>query len=218
VNAYPQKRFVDVSNGVSGLAVLNRGLPEYEVLRDGPGLTQGQSALAITLLRCVEWLSRGDLATRRGPAGPLEHTPEAQCLGHHEFDYALVPHQGSWEDDDALVLREAQAFNTPLTSRVVVTQEHAGLLPSRASLVEVEPRALVVSALKRHIDGLGLVVRVYNPLDHEVEARITPGIAFQHVFMTNLLEERQQPLELAAGAQSVQVNIRSGGITTLLFA
>ncbi len=29
VNTFPQKRFVDVSNGTMGLGVLNRGLPEY---------------------------------------------------------------------------------------------------------------------------------------------------------------------------------------------
>ncbi|HBE28879.1 MAG TPA: hypothetical protein DDW25_08325, partial [Ktedonobacter sp.] len=88
VNAFPQKRFVDISNGTIGLGVLNRGLPEYEILQDGPGIESGQAAVALTLLRCVEWLSRGDLSTRRGHAGPMEYTPEGQCLGHQEFDYA----------------------------------------------------------------------------------------------------------------------------------
>ena len=114
VNTFPQKRFVDASNGTIGLGVLNRGLPEYEIIPD----ESGQMAVAVTLLRCVEWLSRGDLSTRKGDAGPQELTPEAQCLGHHEFDYALVPHSGDWEAEEALVLREAQAFNTPIRALV----------------------------------------------------------------------------------------------------
>ena len=149
VNTFPQKRFVDASNGTIGLGVLNRGLPEYEIIPNG----SGQLAVAVTLLRCVEWLSRGDLSTRKGDAGPQELTPEAQCLGHHEFDYALVPHSGDWEAEEALVLREAQAFNTPV--RALVTEQHEGQLPSQSTLIEVEPPALVVSAIKQSEAGNG---------------------------------------------------------------
>jgi len=219
VNVFPQKRFVDVSDGTRGLAVLNRGLPEYEVVQDGSGITGKNSmAIAVTLLRCVEWLSRGDLSTRRGHAGPMEHTPEAQCLGQHEFDYALIPHSGTWQFDEALVLREAQAFNIPVHTRTIVTEQHSGSLPAQATLVNVEPRSLVVSAVKRSNDGRGLVVRVYNPLSSTVNAKIQSGVAFVDAYMTNLLEERQEPVAQASQhAQTVEVAIRSGGITTLVF-
>ncbi len=222
VNVFPQKRFVDVSNGEIGLAVLNRGLPEYEIVQSGPGIAEsegqqgGQMALALTLLRCVEWLSRGDLSTRRGYAGPMERTPEAQCLGHQEFDYALVPHRGTWETEEARVLREAQAFNVPVTTRAVVTEQHAGQLPAEATLVEVQPGELLVSAVKRSNDGRGIIVRVYNPLQREVNARIRPGVAFTRAYMTNLLEERQEPVDIS-NTQTVKVAIRSGEITTLVF-
>src|SRR6266852_8134688 len=223
VNTFPQKRFVDVSNGTLGLGILNRGLPEYEVVQDGHATTadrsRGQLQVALTLLRCVEWLSRGDLATRRGHAGPPEHTPEAQCLGHHEFDYALVPHSGDWEAEEALVLREAQAFNTPI--RASVTNQHAGQLSSQATLIEVEPRELVVSAIKRSNSGEGLIVRVYNPLSRAVEASLRPG---EHsrgkhphkAFVTNLQEEPQEE-RLWSDAEPVHFGMRSGEILTVLF-
>jgi mannosylglycerate hydrolase len=214
VNTFPQKRFVDLSDGKTGLAVLNRGLPEYEILQSGPMLAEGQMAIALTLLRCVEWLSRGDLPNRHGHAGPMEHTPEAQCPGHHEFDYALVPHAGTWEAEGALVLREAQSFNIPVTTRTVVTEQHAGQLASRSTLVEVEPRELVVSAIKR--SGRGLLVRVYNPQAHTVDATIRPMLAFSRAYMANLLEERQEPVP-GSTMQPVQVNIRGGSIMTLVF-
>lgn len=215
VNTFPQKRFVDASNGEIGLGVLNRGLPEYEVVRGGPGIAEGQVGVALTLLRCVEWLSRGDLATRRGHAGPMERTPEAQCLGHQEFDYALVPHRGTWKDEEALVLREAQAFNVPITTRAIVTEQHEGQLLSRATLIEVEPRELVVSAIKCSSNGQGIVVRLYNPLDVQVEAKIRPGLAFTQAYVANLLEEPLEPL--AGEQQAVRVDLRGGGILTLLF-
>ncbi len=228
VNLFPQKRFVDISNGEIGLAILNRGLPEYEVVTidDQPdtnheAVGQGRQAVALTLLRCVEWLSRGDLSTRHGHAGPMEQTPEAQCVGHYEFDYALVPHRGTWEAEDALVLREAQSFNTPIATRVIVTEQHDGQLPSRTSLITIEPDKLVLSALKRSNAGQGVVVRVYNPTDHNVHAKIYPGFAFTQAHMASLLEEYLEEesslLSIDKDARLAQVNIRGGGIMTLVF-
>jgi len=210
VNCFPQKRFVDVSNGTVGLGILNRGLPEYEIVPDDAG----GMAIALTLLRCVDWLSRGDLSTRRGHAGPMEYTPEGQCLGLHEFDYALVLHNGDWEVEDALVLREAQAFNTPV--RVVVTEQHAGSLPSPSTLIEVEPRSLVVSAIKQHHTGEGIIVRLYNPLPHAVEAALRPGFATGKAFVTNLLEEPQEQL-FWAGEEPLHIGLRASEIVTVLF-
>jgi hypothetical protein len=207
INTFPQKRFVDASNGIIGLGVLNRGLPEYEII---PG-ESGQMAVAVTLLRCVEWLSRGDLSTRKGDAGPMELTPEAQCLGHHEFDYALVPHSGDWEAEEALVLREAHAFNTPI--RALVTEQHEGQLPSQSTMIEVEPPALVVSAIKQSEAGNGVIVRIYNPLSHAVQATIRPRLACTHAFVTNLNEEPNgQPQGLP-----LYIDLRPGEIVTVLF-
>ncbi|MBV8694808.1 MAG: hypothetical protein JO183_04885 [Ktedonobacteraceae bacterium] len=215
VNIFPQKRFVDVSNGKIGLAILNRGLPEYEVVHNSPGIPEEQVGVALTLLRCVEWLSRGDLATRRGHAGPMEHTPEAQCLGHHEFDYAVLLHRGTWQDEEALVLREAQAFNVPVAARAIVSDLHEGQLPSRATLIEVEPRELVISAIKLSNNGQRVIVRIYNPLDHQVEAKIHLPLAFTQVYVTDLLEEPIKTLQ--RDEQAVRVDVRSGGILTLAF-
>jgi len=130
--------------------VINRGLPEYEVLRGETGVT-----VALTLLRCVGWLSRDDLVTRPGHAGPGLPTPGAQCPGHHVFEYAVVPHAGDW----SACFREAHAFNAPL--RAALTGIHQGSLPSAGSFVTVEPDTVVVSAVKAAEMGDGLIVRVY---------------------------------------------------------
>jgi alpha-mannosidase len=222
VNTFPQKRFVDISDGQIGLGILNRGLPEYEMLQDGPGVPLAGMAVAVTLLRCVEWLSRGDLSTRRGHAGPMEETPEAQCLGQYTYDYALVSHAGDWEAEEALVLREAQAFNTPV--RALVTNQHTGHHPPRAMLLEVEPRELVVSAIKQSNTGNGLIVRVYNPLAHAVEASIRPTIDCTKAFVVNLAEEPQEQVfwsgeehEGHSQGTPLYMGIGAGKIVTILF-
>ena len=143
-------------------------------------------------------------------------------MGQSAFDYALVPHAGDWEAEEALVLREAQAFNTPV--RALVTDQHEGQQPSQALLLEVEPRELVVSAIKRSNTGNGLIVRIYNPLAHTVEASIRPPIDCTKAFVTNVAEEPQEQVFWSGEEQEGQVQgtplylgIGAGKIVTLLF-
>ncbi len=51
VNTHAQKRFVDLSDGKRGLAVLNRGLPEYEIVDSGSGSRQCPGPYASALHR-----------------------------------------------------------------------------------------------------------------------------------------------------------------------
>ena len=52
-------------------------------VHDRPARVRGHRGgrAGLTLLRCVGWLSRGDLGTRRGHAGPELPVPGPQCLG-----------------------------------------------------------------------------------------------------------------------------------------
>ncbi|MFX1503335.1 MAG: alpha-mannosidase, partial [Promethearchaeota archaeon] len=77
-----QNDFVSISNNSTTFAILNKGLPEYEAKLE----KDNTITFAITLLRCVEWLSRDDFATRMSNAGPGFKTPEAQCVGKHRFE------------------------------------------------------------------------------------------------------------------------------------
>ncbi|MHA1412213.1 MAG: hypothetical protein ACTSO4_06310, partial [Promethearchaeota archaeon] len=87
----------------------NRGLPEYEALLD----KDGNVILAITLLRCVGWLSRGDFESRRTDAGPSLYTPGAQCIGKHKFDLSLVTsNENNWIS--AKIHVKGKSFNNPL--------------------------------------------------------------------------------------------------------
>lgn len=216
VDTHPQKRFVDVSDGERGLALLNRGLPEYEVLPDPHG---AGSAVALTLLRAVGWLSRDDLATRRGHAGPPLATPEAQGSGMHVFEYALVPHLGDWRAEDALAPREAQAFETAL--RAVTTSRHAGPLASRWSFVYATPAPVMVSAVKRAEREEALVVRLYNPLETALSAEVILALPFREVLRVDLNEEAMTDDASADLARilstGVRTRLRGGEIQTLLF-
>src|SRR5690606_26526869 len=125
-----------------------RGLPEYELQREHNGAT-----IALTLLRCVGWLSREDFACRVGQAGPELETPGAQCLGPASFDYSVIPF-GAGELDAAAT--EAYAFEAPL--RAALCALGLGSLAPQAQLLTLEPAAIVLTAIKVADDRDGLIV------------------------------------------------------------
>jgi len=98
---HPMRRFVDVSDGTVGLSISTKGLYEYGII---PGEV---SEVALTLMRCVGWLSRSDLRIRRGHAGPEIETPEAQCPGVWNFEYSVYPHKANWHDGETHLFAEA---------------------------------------------------------------------------------------------------------------
>ncbi len=61
ISTHPQKSYVFLNDGRRGVAIVNRGLPEYEIIRSQKGNT-----IAITLLRAVGWLSRDDCLEKGG--------------------------------------------------------------------------------------------------------------------------------------------------------
>ena len=147
--------------------------------------TPDGAEIAITLLRCVGWLSRADLTSRRGGAGPQLRTPGAQLHGRHVFAYSIIPHDGAWESAEAHVL--ATQHLRPMRAR---WNRHAlGRLEAQGSLLAIESPAFQVSAIKRAEDGDGVIVRVYNTSDDEAETGIDLVPMRGAVAMVNLNEE-----------------------------
>jgi alpha-mannosidase len=211
VATYPQKTFVDVSDPSTeragrGFMLANRGLPEYEAIE----AADGTITIALTLLRCVEWLSRDDLGSRRNHAGPGMHTPGAQMQGRWKFNYSLIPHAGGWEN----AYEHAHNFVRPL--RAVRTSRGDGTLPPSGSLVEIEPASVILSALKLAEDGEGTIVRVYNIAPEPVEAHVRLMRPFARVEQIDLNEENPEALDSETGV--VRLGLKSNEIATLKFS
>jgi len=103
----PHRSFTAVEGSEFSAALASRGILEVEA-RPEPA---GGTTILLTLLRCVGWLSRSDLATRRGGAGPELETPDAQELGAHRFEFAVATFRRSYLDDD--LLRRVEAYTSP---------------------------------------------------------------------------------------------------------
>jgi len=139
------------------LAVFNRGLPEYEPI---PNATGGVN-IALTLLRCVGWLSRSDLSTRPGAEEPQIPTPDAQCLGTHTFEYAISL---GGESSDADLIRASHSYRY----RPIVGPFGA----DPCQHLSLEGDGFVFSSLKGAEDGRGVMLRIYNPGSSPTIARI----------------------------------------------
>lgn len=168
------------------LTLINKGLPEYEVVTH-----DGGQELVLTLLRSVGWLSRNDMISRPDDhAGPGLATPEAQCLGQHEFEYALRFHSGNWETE--MVWQAAHEFNSPL--QAVATEISEGELPASASFLNISDPALITTAIRPTAEGDALIVRVYNPTSVTREATIESLQEIRGLVETNMNEEEVQVL------------------------
>jgi alpha-mannosidase len=103
----PHRTFTAVEGAEFSAALVSRGILEVEARPEHPGAT----TMLLTLLRCVGWLSRSDLATRRGGAGPELETPDAQELGTHRFEFAVATFRGSYLETG--ILQSVEAYTSP---------------------------------------------------------------------------------------------------------
>jgi alpha-mannosidase len=202
----PQRAFTSVTDGKTGLTIANRGLTEVEVLKN----SAGNAEIAVTLLRCVGWLSRDDFSTRKGHAGPFLETPGAQMPGTWTFDYSIIPHRGDWQNAFA----QAYAFETPL--RFACTGLHPGTLPVSCSFLKVEPPTFVVSAIKQSEDGGAWLVRGYNITGEVIRVTLKPWKLFRKVNQVSMAEESKSTLKPDKDGR-VTVQVRGHEIVSILF-
>jgi 2-O-(6-phospho-alpha-D-mannosyl)-D-glycerate hydrolase len=170
------------------LALLTRGLPEYEA-RD--------TDLCLTLVRSVGLISRPSNAIKTRPlgAGPQTPTPEGQCLSRHHLEYALLLDADGL--DDAALVRASQDYRYGF----VTTGALAGWTAALALEGDV-----VFSCLKGAENGDGLVLRCFNP-GPDPAALLVGGDL--EISRTRLDETAVQ--DAAGGA----VRLRAGEIVTL---
>jgi mannosylglycerate hydrolase len=160
---FPSRRFVQAG----GLTVAHEGLLEYELVDAEDGAERGAVAhtLAVTLLRCTGWLSRGPMTYRPLPAGPEIETPGAQMQGRHALRWAIhVATPGEDPLDPYALVDDA------FVPFVVTRAGGGGTLPARHQTLEVH--GAQVSAVLH--GGPRAEVRAFNPSDEATTVEV-PG-------------------------------------------
>ncbi len=203
---FPQKTFAAFEADGMGMAVFNCGLPEGEVVRS----RDGRQAYALTLLRCVGWLSRPDLVSRRGGAGPTISTEDSQMQGTHSFEYSVTTYRGSWRAHNVQALAHGFAY-PPLAFG---TNEHEGSLGLDVPLARV-PAGVVPTAFHRSdVDGAP-ILRLYNASGAATVAEIEVPAAGPGASVVDLMEHTVATAE--SGATGWRVPLREWQIASLRF-
>lgn len=182
------------------LALVTKGLPEYEATTE-----DDDSKLCLTLLRCVGMISRpsGAIATRPLGAGPPTETPDGQCLGRHELEYALLPSANAL--GDAALLREAQDYRYGF----LVTSAGVHLDPPLSIEGDV-----VFSCLKGAEDGDGLILRCFNAKASPARIRVRTNARICRA----RLDETETEAEAEAGEDQIRngmLEVKPGEIVTM---
>jgi alpha-mannosidase len=141
--------------------------------------------------------------------GAIDPDPEAD-LGQHRFTYSLLPHAGAGLHE---VRRAAYGLTRPPLWRR--EPAHAGVLPGRLGLAQVDAPGVLVETLKWAEDEDALVVRLYEADGGATGARLRLGFRPAAVDRVDLLERHPRPLPLVDD-DAVRLELRAHEVTTLL--
>jgi len=181
----PCINWIDYSDRVNGVALINRGTTENEISKD---------ALYMTLLRSVSCLSAD------GESGPLVPTPDALELRDYTFNYAVYPHSGDWKGSDLIM--QAYEYNNPL---IPIQARSKGKLPKEFSFMTINPAHVVISALKKAENGDDVILRFFDIKGEKSTAEIKLYKAPKEVATVDLLERNEENISGKKDALTVEV-------------
>jgi alpha-mannosidase len=189
----PALRWGDLSDATHGFSLLNASKYGYDAK---------DNVIRLSLLRA---------ATYPGAGG--------ECCtdqGHHEFTYSLYAHAGNW--DSGGTTQQAYELNFPLIA--VAASAHTGALPARHSFVEIDPRSVILTAVKKAEDDDGLIFRFYESAGKPSQVRLRFLERALGAFETNLMEKQEHRISLGADGRELAIPIAAYEIKTVkvLFA
>ena len=157
----PAQKWVDVSDGKTGIALLNK-------TRYGHSYYRGD--LRITLLRS---------------AGEPDIYPN---LGKYMISYALFPHAGEWKNG---VWAEGEDFNIPVYAAeppsLALLKTHASR-PEEVSLFSLDAGNITLTGMKRAEEGTELIVRLAEVEGKAGTLDFTLPVNIENARRLNLLE------------------------------
>jgi alpha-mannosidase len=157
----PAQKWVDVTDGKTGIALLNK-------TKYGNSFHNGE--LRLTLMRS---------------AGDPDIYPN---LGKFNISYALYPHAGDWKSD---VWAEGDDFNVPVYAAeppsLALAKKHS-TRPEEASFFSVSPVNVAMTGVKQSEEGEELIVRLVELEGKETMAAISLPVTAKSARRLNLIE------------------------------
>ena len=157
----PAQKWVDISDGTTGMALLNR-------TKYGHSYTKGD--LRLTLMRS---------------GGEPDIYPN---LGKFNISYSLFPHSGDWKSG---VLAEGEDFNQPAYAAeppsLALVKAHA-TRPEEATFFSVDAKNVTLSGIKQAEEGKELVIRLAEMEGKETMVKLQVPVQVSGARRLNLIE------------------------------
>jgi alpha-mannosidase len=185
----PAQKWVDVTDGKVGIALLNK--TKY-------GHSYHNGDLRITLLRA---------------AGDPDIYPN---LGKFNISYSLFPHGGDWKNG---VWAEGDDFNIPVYAAeppsLAQVNSHA-TRPEEESFFSVDSPGIIVTGIKQSEEGNELIVRLSEIEGKETTVNLKVPVSVSSARRLNLIEFPLANVSVpVVTGNTIQVNIRPNEIVTL---
>lgn len=184
LNVFPIQSLAAIQGEDETLILMTRGLTEVEPVMDKDEVT-----LALTLLRAVGWLKRGDEGI------PVKG---AQYERDIVVEYAILPMKDA---NPAAMLRAGQAYTAPLQA----FQYHEKPNPIRNSYLTFDNDSAIMTALKPPQTGKGWIVRFMNPTDEEITGKLTTHGQLTSAKLVNLAEEDKAEYTITQNKINVKI-------------
>ncbi len=186
----PAQKWVDLTDGVTGIALMN-------TTKYGHSYHNGE--LRLTLLRS---------------AGNPDIYPN---IGKFNISYALYPHAGDWKKGG--VWAEGDDFNVPVYAAeppsLALAKAHS-TRPEEASFFSVDVPGVVMTGIKQSEDGNELIIRLLEVDGKETTVNLKVPVAVSSVRRLNLIEfPLMNVAKPTVTGKTIQVKIKPNEIVTL---
>jgi len=174
---YPAQNWTDYGDNLHGVTLINHGMP-------GNLVNSGTLMLSIMRSHTIGGYGFG------GGYEPGMTSDSGYELNHPiQFNYALVPHSGRWQDS---AVRNGFEFNQPL--EIWKTDVHPGILPPSRSMLQISDPNVVVTAFKPG-EGHSVILRFYESSGMPAKAvSIHINAAVLSANQVNLMEDEGKRL------------------------
>jgi alpha-mannosidase len=201
----PCQKWIDLSDGAEGLALINNGKYGWSRNADGTGFR-------LSLLKGAHFPRANPGAENVShhmwsPIPRFQYTDQ----GENFFQLALLPHAGDWRQ--AKIWRAGYEFNTPL--QAVRADAHPGKLPASTSFLTLAGDNVVIGAIKKAEDDDDLVLRLVETAGKNSNAvlKFSDHWKLAAAAETDLLELDPKPL--AVGGNELALTLTPFEIKTV---
>lgn len=200
--------FVALENGERGVAVIPKGVREYEIVGEE------FDTIRLTLLRTYGHMGKENLIYRPGRASgeTVIETPDAQCHKIMEFPFSAYYFQGDVNEGkvanvakDALSPVQVYQLAEFLNSRLIFTlSDVPKTLPVSYGLVETTGE-LTLSVVKKAEEREGIIIRLYNGnMQNELSEKLTFFRDVRCAELVDLKEETKMKLKVEDGQAVIE--------------